>query len=154
MRRELPRLKASVEQEVYSRLLPGYVRQFVQRAAPLVDIGIEGDLDGVFTLKPEAQLVLAKLAGILLIMPDQGALIEGHTDSTGSPDYNLDLSQRRADSVKQYLAEGGHFAEGSMGPKMRAIVQFLENGGKEALITDPGNLERAMAGETGTWIRA
>jgi carbamate kinase len=54
--------------------------------------------------------------------------------------------------VKQYLDEGGHFAEGSMAPKMRAVVQFLEAGGKEALITNPENLERAMAGETGTRI--
>jgi carbamate kinase len=35
---------------------------------------------------------------------------------------------------------------------MRAVVQFLEAGGKEALITNPENLERAMAGETGTRI--
>ena len=54
--------------------------------------------------------------------------------------------------VKQHLAEGDHFAEGSMAPKMRAVVQFLEAGGKEALITNPENLERAMAGETGTRI--
>ena len=54
--------------------------------------------------------------------------------------------------VKHYIDEGGHFAEGSMAPKMRAVVQFLEAGGKEALITDPGNIMRAMAGETGTRI--
>jgi carbamate kinase len=54
--------------------------------------------------------------------------------------------------VKAYLAEGVHFAEGSMAPKMRAVVQFLEAGGSEALITNPVNLERAMAGETGTRI--
>ena len=54
--------------------------------------------------------------------------------------------------VKQYLDDGGHFAEGSMAPKMRAVVQFLEAGGKEALITNPENLERALAGETGTRI--
>ena len=53
---------------------------------------------------------------------------------------------------KKYLAEGGHFAEGSMAPKMRAVVQYMEAGGKEALITNPQNLERAMAGETGTRI--
>jgi carbamate kinase len=40
-----------------------------------------------------------------------------------------------------------------MAPKMRAVVQFLENGGKEALITNPENIERAVAGETGTRIR-
>jgi carbamate kinase len=54
--------------------------------------------------------------------------------------------------VKEYLAEGTHFGEGSMAPKMRAVVQFLENGGKEALITNPASLERAVAGETGTRI--
>ncbi|MDJ0499154.1 MAG: carbamate kinase [Acidimicrobiia bacterium] len=64
------------------------------------------------------------------------------------------VDQFTLDEVKQYLAEGGHFAEGSMAPKMRAVVQFLEAGGKEALITNPQNLERAMAGETGTRIVA
>jgi outer membrane protein OmpA-like peptidoglycan-associated protein len=59
------------------------------------------------TLKPEAQLVLAKLAGILLILPDQSVTIEGHTDSTGSPDYNLDLSQRRATSVQYFMNTQG-----------------------------------------------
>jgi len=53
--------------------------------------------------------------------------------------------------AKQYLAEG-HFAPGSMGPKIRAIIKFLEEGGREALITSPENIERALAGETGTRI--
>ena len=55
------------------------------------------------TLRPEAQIVLAKLAGILLIIPDQDALVEGHTDATGDDRYNLDLSRRRARSVTQFL---------------------------------------------------
>lgn len=59
------------------------------------------------SLKPEARLVLAKLAGILLIMPNQEALIEGHTDSTGSAEYNLDLSQRRAHAVLLFLQSQG-----------------------------------------------
>jgi carbamate kinase len=53
--------------------------------------------------------------------------------------------------AKQYLAEG-HFAPGSMGPKIRASIEFLEQGGREALITSPENIERALAGETGTRI--
>lgn len=53
--------------------------------------------------------------------------------------------------AKQYLAEG-HFHKGSMGPKIQAIVWFLEAGGKEALITNPENIERALRGETGTRI--
>ena len=54
--------------------------------------------------------------------------------------------------AKQYLAEGTHFAKGSMAPKMQAIVWFLENGGETALITNPENIGRALKGETGTWI--
>jgi carbamate kinase len=54
--------------------------------------------------------------------------------------------------AKAYLAEGGHFARGSMAPKIQAVVNFLERGGREAIITNPENLERALAGETGTRI--
>ena len=59
------------------------------------------------TLKPEAKLVLAKLAGILLVIPDLNVTIEGHTDSTGSEQYNLDLSRRRAGSVLEFLSGEG-----------------------------------------------
>jgi carbamate kinase len=53
--------------------------------------------------------------------------------------------------AKQYMREG-HFAAGSMLPKIEAAVSFLEHGGKEALITDYANLERALRGEAGTRI--
>jgi len=53
--------------------------------------------------------------------------------------------------AKKYLAEG-HFAKGSMGPKIQAIIWFLEKGGKEALITNPENIARALRGETGTRV--
>ena len=53
--------------------------------------------------------------------------------------------------AKAYM-EQGHFAKGSMEPKVQAIVNYLEAGGKEALVTDPENIERALAGETGTRI--
>lgn len=53
--------------------------------------------------------------------------------------------------AEQYLAEG-HFAPGSMEPKIRASIKFLKEGGREALITSPQNIERALAGETGTRI--
>jgi carbamate kinase len=49
------------------------------------------------------------------------------------------------------MAEG-HFAKGSMGPKVQAIIWFLERGGSQSLITNPENIARALAGETGTWI--
>ena len=54
--------------------------------------------------------------------------------------------------AKQYLAEGVHFAKGSMAPKIQAVVRYLEAGGKEALITNPENIGRALKGETGTRI--
>src|SRR5512140_3293044 len=54
--------------------------------------------------------------------------------------------------AKKYLAEGIHFAKGSMAPKIEAIIRFLEAGGKMALITNPENIGRALKGETGTWI--
>ena len=54
--------------------------------------------------------------------------------------------------AKQYLAEGIHFARGSMAPKIQAVVRYLEAGGKEALITNPENIGRALNGETGTRI--
>ncbi len=59
------------------------------------------------TLKPEATLVVAKLAGILLIMQDLNLRVEGHTDSTGAAAYNLKLSQQRADGVMDFLARQG-----------------------------------------------
>lgn len=52
--------------------------------------------------------------------------------------------------AKQYLAEGTHFAKGSMAPKVEAVIQFLENGGQHCIVTNPENIERALAGETGT----
>jgi carbamate kinase len=53
--------------------------------------------------------------------------------------------------ARKYQAEG-HFAKGSMGPKIQAIISFLERGGKQALVTNPENIGRALAHETGTWI--
>jgi carbamate kinase len=53
--------------------------------------------------------------------------------------------------AKQYLAEG-HFAPGSMAPKVEACIAFIERGGRQALITNPANMTRALNGETGTWI--
>ncbi|MCJ7560357.1 carbamate kinase [Candidatus Bathyarchaeota archaeon] len=53
--------------------------------------------------------------------------------------------------AKRYYKEG-HFPPGSMGPKIQAVINYLQNGGKKALITNPNNIERALLGKTGTWI--
>ncbi len=111
----------------------------------------QGDLEGIAAVidKDLASALLASQidADLLLISTavEQVALNFGKENEEW-------VSQLTLAEVKQYLAEGGHFAEGSMAPKMRAVVQYMEAGGKEALITNPQNLERAMAGETGTRI--
>jgi carbamate kinase len=56
--------------------------------------------------------------------------------------------------AKEFLAEGTHFAKGSMAPKVQAAINFLEAGGKKVIITNPENIERALNEETGTHITA
>jgi carbamate kinase len=69
----------------------------------------------------------------------------------GKPDQEW-LDKMTLAEAKAYMAEGKHFAKGSMAPKIQAIIRFLENGGKRALITNPENIGRALKGETGTWV--
>jgi carbamate kinase len=69
----------------------------------------------------------------------------------GKPDEKW-LDRMTLAEAKAYLAEGTHFAKGSMAPKIQAIIWYLESGGKQALITNPENIGRALKGETGTWI--
>ncbi len=61
------------------------------------------------------------------------------------------LDHLTLDEARRYLAEG-HFAKGSMGPKIQAIIWYLEGGGREALVTNPENIEQALQGKTGTRI--
>jgi len=62
---------------------------------------------GSYTLKPGAREKMAKISGILLAHPGLTLQIEGHTDSVGSEEFNQQLSERRADSVRDFLAEQG-----------------------------------------------
>ena len=54
------------------------------------------------------------------------------------------------DEARRYLDEGVHFKPGSMEPKIRAIVDYLEGGGTEAIVTTPANIGAAIAGKAGT----
>lgn len=56
------------------------------------------------------------------------------------------LDQMTAAEARQYLQEG-HFAKGSMLPKIQAILKYLDNGGKKALITDPAHIKDALNGK-------
>lgn len=69
----------------------------------------------------------------------------------GKPDQKW-IDRMTLAEARQYLAEGKHFAKGSMAPKIQAIIWFLEAGGKQALITNPENIGNALNGRTGTWI--
>ena len=60
-----------------------------------------------YTLKPEARERLAKISGIVEAYPGLKLQVEGHTDSIGSDEYNLQLSEKRADSVRAYLVSNG-----------------------------------------------
>ena len=59
------------------------------------------------TLKAGATQSLSRLVTFLKEYPDRQVLVEGHTDSTGTEEYNLGLSQRRAESVVQFLTLNG-----------------------------------------------
>ncbi|MCC7206055.1 MAG: carbamate kinase [Anaerolineae bacterium] len=96
------------------------------RASSLVASGISADLFLISTGVEKVMLNYNK--------PDQRAL------------DRVTLSEAR-----HYL-EQGHFARGSMLPKIQAVIRFLEKGGPMALITDPPNIVRALNGETGTWF--
>ena len=62
---------------------------------------------GKATLKPGAKLRLARVAGIILAYPDLKLEVDGYTDSTGSLDFNMGLSERRAAAVRSFLVSQG-----------------------------------------------
>ncbi len=68
----------------------------------------------------------------------------------GKPDQ-VDLDVMTMAEARQYMEEG-HFAPGSMYPKIEAIVSYMENGGAKAIVTNPDNIARALNGETGTSV--
>jgi len=61
------------------------------------------------------------------------------------------LTRVRLKEIKRYY-ERGHFPPGSMGPKIKAAMDYIENGGKEVVITSARELHRALRGHTGTHI--
>lgn len=71
----------------------------------------------------------------------------------GKPEQQW-LDKMTLAEAKAYLEEGKHFKGGSMAPKIQACIWFLEAGGKQAMITNPENIGRALRGETGTIITA
>ena len=105
--------------------------------------GIEAVIDKDF-----GSSLLAKLIGADLFVISTA--VEKVALNFNTPEQKW-LDQMTVSEAKQYISEG-HFASGSMLPKIQASIQFLENGGKKALITDPEHISDALEGKTGTWI--
>jgi carbamate kinase len=117
---------------------------------PVIDLG-NRQFKGTAAVidKDFASSLLAQLlnADLLLI----STAVEKVALNFGKPNQEW-VSHMTLAEVKKYLAEGSHFAKGSMEPKMQAIAWFLESGGKQAIVTNPENIGRALNGETGTLI--
>jgi carbamate kinase len=109
--------------------------------------GLLHGIEAVIDKDLGASLLAQKLdADRLLILTD----VEHVAVNFHKPDQrNLDTVS--VEEMKQYIAEG-HFAAGSMGPKVRAAVAFIDSGGKEAIITQLRCAMPAIDGKTGTHI--
>jgi carbamate kinase len=110
--------------------------------------GDDGQLTGVEAVIDKdvsASLLAHRLdADRLLILTD----VERVAINYRKPDQK-ELSRLTLEEARRYIAEG-HFAAGSMGPKVRAAVQFVESGGKQAIITHLHSIVDALEGKTGT----
>jgi outer membrane protein OmpA-like peptidoglycan-associated protein len=82
-------------------------------------------------LLPSAQVTLNQVVDALLQTKERGLVVEGYTDSQGSDDYNLDLSQRRAEAVRSYIISRGYNAD---------LIQ-AHGIGKDSPVADNGTAE-------------
>jgi carbamate kinase len=106
--------------------------------------GVEGVIDKDLA----SSLLATKLNADLLLI---STAVEKASLYYNKPNQR-DLDTITLSQAKRYYDEG-HFAKGSMGPKVRAIINYLEQGGRAALITMPETIGRALSGKTGTWIK-
>lgn len=118
---------------------------------PVIDPG-DGNYEGIAAVvdKDFASSLLARevKADLFII----STAVEKVAVNFGKPEQKW-LDKLTLAEAKAYLAEGTHFAKGSMAPKIQAIINFLEAmPNSKALITNPENIGRALKGETGTWI--
>jgi carbamate kinase len=117
---------------------------------PVIDKGA-GEYVGIAAVidKDYASSLLAQTihADLFLI----STAVEKVALNYGKPD-EVWIDRMTVSEAKRYLAEGTHFARGSMAPKIQAAIWYMEAGGKHAIITTPANIFRAVRGETGTHI--
>lgn len=110
----------------------------------------KGELRGVYAVidKDRASSLLATGLGADLFLISTG--VSRVAINFNRPEQRL-LERITLQEARQYMAEG-HFAAGSMKPKVEAVIRFLERGGPSAVITDPPNLAAALRRENGTWF--
>ena len=110
----------------------------------------EGNLTGVEAVidKDLASSLLARGIGADLLLVSTG--VEKVAINFNRPDRQW-LDRMTVAEAKKHFADN-QFDRGSMGPKIQAVIEFLEGGGSTGLITNPPNIGRALAGETGTFI--
>lgn len=117
---------------------------------PVIDNG-DGEYVGTAAVIDKdyaCSLLASKINADLLLI---STAVEKVALNFGKPNQEW-IDRMTLSEAQGYLVEGTHFIKGSMAPKIQAILWFLEAGGKQALITDPKNIGRALKGETGTWI--
>ncbi|MCP4106058.1 MAG: carbamate kinase [Desulfobacteraceae bacterium] len=110
------------------------------------DNGLEG-LDAVIDKDMASSLLASQLGIGLLII---STAVEQVAVNFGKPDQKS-ISKMTIAEAEQYIKEG-HFAPGSMLPKIQAALRFLKNGGQEVIITDPEFLKEAVTSGKGTHI--
>ena len=139
---EEPAIKVLLEQEIIVVAVGGGGIPVIRKD--------NGDLEGVAAVidKDRASCLLAKNLGaetfVISTAVDKVAL------HFGTPEQR-DLDRMTVAEAKRYLGEG-HFAPGSMKPKIESAVDFLEHGGRRVIITQPSLLEEAIHGLSGTQI--
>ncbi|MFZ2058698.1 MAG: carbamate kinase [Acidimicrobiales bacterium] len=109
----------------------------------------DGNLHGVAAVidKDLASALLANNLGADLLIISTA--VEKVALNFGTPEETL-VDHLTLAEARAHLAEGVHFAAGSMAPKIQAVVNYLSNGGTAAIVTNPENVARALHGETGT----
>ena len=106
-------------------------------------VGVEAVIDKDFASSLLATSIKADL--LLISTAVEKVALNYNTPS------QVNLDQMTVAEAEKYIEEG-HFAPGSMLPKIKACISFLRNGGEKALITDPPHIPMALKGETGTWV--
>ncbi|MCC6604781.1 MAG: carbamate kinase [Anaerolineae bacterium] len=138
------------------------IRHLVAAGGVVIAVG-GGGIPVVHNRKGE----LREIRGVMAVIDKDWAsgLLAAQLDvdllliSTGVPQVAINfntpqqqnLTEITAVQLRQYMEEG-HFAPGSMRPKVEAVLDFLDNGGRQALITSPAHIGQAMRRETGTWV--